>query len=139
MSVPMSTASTVRTGLLNEEFPCYFINITFSLSLFSGFYDDCKRRYSIRVWKQFTAVFDCLPLAAVVAGRIFCVHGGLSPGKTNGNKLTLCSADSINSPNPFLPLSLSFSRSRYDQTAASSYKTHRPARVGLDCRHFMVR
>lgn len=46
-----------------------------------GFYDDCKRRFSIRLWKQFTTVFDCLPLAAIVAGKVFCVHGGLSPGK----------------------------------------------------------
>ena len=46
----------------------------------AGFYDDCKRRYTIRLWKQFTSVFNCLPLAAVVQKQIFCVHGGLSPG-----------------------------------------------------------
>ncbi|KAI8806649.1 Metallo-dependent phosphatase-like protein [Cladochytrium replicatum] len=44
-----------------------------------GFYDECKRRCSLKIWKTFTDVFNCLPIAAVVAGKIFCVHGGLSP------------------------------------------------------------
>jgi len=43
-----------------------------------GFYDECKRRCSLKIWKVFTDVFDCLPIAAIVAGKIFCVHGGLS-------------------------------------------------------------
>ena len=44
-----------------------------------GFYDECKRRYSIKLWKTFTDVFNCLPAAAIVDDKIFCVHGGLSP------------------------------------------------------------
>lgn len=68
-----------------------------------GFYDECKRRCSIKIWKQFVDVFNCLPIAATIgalpslaqpvsnvladgipprartAGKIFCVHGGLSP------------------------------------------------------------
>ena len=31
------------------------------------------------VWKHFTDTFDYLPMTAVVADRIFCLHGGLSP------------------------------------------------------------
>ncbi|ORZ22905.1 Metallo-dependent phosphatase-like protein [Lobosporangium transversale] len=44
-----------------------------------GFYDECKRRASIKMWKAFVDAFNCLPLAAIVANKIFCVHGGLSP------------------------------------------------------------
>ncbi|KAI8362136.1 Metallo-dependent phosphatase-like protein [Mortierella sp. GBAus27b] len=44
-----------------------------------GFYDECKRRASIKMWKEFVNVFNCLPLAGIVANKIFCVHGGLSP------------------------------------------------------------
>ncbi|KAJ5430289.1 Phosphoprotein phosphatase PPZ [Penicillium cf. griseofulvum] len=44
-----------------------------------GFYDECKRRCNIKVWKTFIDTFNTLPIAAIVAGKIFCVHGGLSP------------------------------------------------------------
>jgi serine/threonine-protein phosphatase PP1 catalytic subunit len=44
-----------------------------------GFYDECKRRCNIKIWKAFIDVFNCLPIAAIVASKIFCVHGGLSP------------------------------------------------------------
>jgi serine/threonine-protein phosphatase PP1 catalytic subunit len=63
--------------LLKGNHECSSINRVY------GFYDDCKRRYSIRIWKLFSSVFDRLPLAAVVGKRIFCVHGGLSPDINN--------------------------------------------------------
>ncbi|CAH2353562.1 serine/threonine-protein phosphatase PP-Z1 [[Candida] railenensis] len=44
-----------------------------------GFYDECKRRCNIKTWKLFIDTFNTLPIAAIVAGKIFCVHGGLSP------------------------------------------------------------
>jgi serine/threonine-protein phosphatase PP1 catalytic subunit len=44
-----------------------------------GFYDECKRRCNIKTWKTFIDTFNTLPIAAIVAEKIFCVHGGLSP------------------------------------------------------------
>ncbi|KAI1766676.1 Metallo-dependent phosphatase-like protein [Hypoxylon sp. FL1150] len=44
-----------------------------------GFYDECKRRCNVKIWKIFIDCFNTLPIAAIVAGKIFCVHGGLSP------------------------------------------------------------
>jgi diadenosine tetraphosphatase ApaH/serine/threonine PP2A family protein phosphatase len=38
-----------------------------------------KRRYNVKLWKTFTDCFNCLPVAAIVDGKIFCMHGGLSP------------------------------------------------------------
>ena len=50
-----------------------------SINRIYGFYDECKRRYNIKLWKTFTDCFNCLPAAAVVEDKIFCMHGGLSP------------------------------------------------------------
>ncbi|ORY19695.1 Metallo-dependent phosphatase-like protein [Clohesyomyces aquaticus] len=44
-----------------------------------GFYDECKRRCNVKVWKAFVDTFNTLPIASIVAQKIFCVHGGLSP------------------------------------------------------------
>lgn len=44
-----------------------------------GFYDECKRRTNLKTWKLFVDTFNTLPIAAIVASKIFCVHGGLSP------------------------------------------------------------
>lgn len=44
-----------------------------------GFYDECKRRTSVKVWKTFVDTFNTFPIAATIGGKIFCVHGGLSP------------------------------------------------------------
>lgn len=50
-----------------------------SINRIYGFYDECKRRYNIKLWKTFTDCFNCLPIAALVEETIFCMHGGLSP------------------------------------------------------------
>ena len=50
-----------------------------SINRLHGFYDECMRRYNIRLWKTFTDCFNCLPVAAVIDEKLFCCHGGLSP------------------------------------------------------------
>lgn len=51
-----------------------------SISMTYGFYDETIRKYgNTNPWKYCTEVFDCLGLAAIVEGKVFCVHAGLSP------------------------------------------------------------
>ena len=50
-----------------------------SLNRIYGFYDECKRKYSVKTWKCFVDVFNFMPIAALVDRRILCMHGGLSP------------------------------------------------------------
>ena len=52
--------------------------LPYSQPLFAG-----KRRYNIKLWKTFTDCFNCLPVAAIVDEKIFCMHGGLSPELQN--------------------------------------------------------
>ena len=44
-----------------------------------GFYDECKRKYNLKLWKMFIDLFNCLPIAASIDDKILLVHGGLSP------------------------------------------------------------
>ncbi|EDV24142.1 uncharacterized protein TRIADDRAFT_27087 [Trichoplax adhaerens] len=50
-----------------------------SINRIYGFFDECRRRYSQKLWKTFTDCFNCLPIAAIIDEKIFCCHGGLSP------------------------------------------------------------
>ena len=62
-----------------------------SLNRIYGFYDECKRRYSVKLWRIFADCFNCMPVAALVEDKIFCTHGGLSPdlGTVFINRLSL--------------------------------------------------
>ncbi|WFD24563.1 protein-serine/threonine phosphatase [Malassezia equina] len=57
-----------------------------------GFYDECQRKFgSANVWRYCCDVFDYLSLAAIVDGRVFCVHGGLSPNISTLDQIRLIS------------------------------------------------
>ncbi|CAM9641177.1 unnamed protein product [Ascophyllum nodosum] len=50
-----------------------------SLNRIYGFYDECKRRYTVKLWRVFSDCFNCMPVAALVEDKILCMHGGISP------------------------------------------------------------
>lgn len=58
-----------------------------SITRIYGFYDECKRRYNIKLWKLFCDVFNCMPVCAVIDEKIMCMHGGLSPEITNFDQI----------------------------------------------------
>jgi len=50
-----------------------------SINRIYGFYESCKRVYSIKLWQQFTTMFNMMPISALIDDKILCMHGGLSP------------------------------------------------------------
>jgi serine/threonine-protein phosphatase PP1 catalytic subunit len=43
-----------------------------------GFYDECKRKVSLKIYKKFCNIFNILPITAIVGEKILCMHGGLA-------------------------------------------------------------
>ena len=59
--------------MLRGNHECTYINRLY------GFYDECISNFDIDVYTTFSEVFNCLPIAAIIEDKIFCVHGGISP------------------------------------------------------------
>jgi serine/threonine-protein phosphatase PP1 catalytic subunit len=67
----------VNFFMLRGNHECQYLNRLY------GFYDECIRHYDSGVWNMFCDVFTYLPFAALIDEKIFCVHGGISPGLTS--------------------------------------------------------
>merc|ERR1719335_2101407 len=60
------------------------------ISRIYGFYDEVKRRFNVKLWKVFCEVFNCMPVAATIDDKIFCVHAGLSPEMAEIQSVNKC-------------------------------------------------
>ena len=58
-----------------------------ALNKIYGFYDECKRRISVKCFKKITNLFNVLPITALIDENILCMHGGLSKDLTNLEQL----------------------------------------------------
>ena len=54
-----------------------------ALNKIYGFYDECKRRLSIKCFKKITNLFNMMPISALINENILCMHGGLSKDLQN--------------------------------------------------------
>lgn len=52
-----------------------------------GFFDECKKKFSVKLYKKFSDVFMCLPLAGLISDAILCMHGGISQELTSLNSI----------------------------------------------------
>uniref|UniRef100_A0A0M3I5A8 Serine/threonine-protein phosphatase n=1 Tax=Ascaris lumbricoides TaxID=6252 RepID=A0A0M3I5A8_ASCLU len=89
--------------ILRGNHECSVINRVY------GFFEECSRRYqSVRLWQAFQEVFNTMPFTGLIAGKILCMHGGLSPQLKSIDQLRQITRP-IDPPNPSLHIDLVWS------------------------------
>jgi len=58
-----------------------------ALNKIYGFFDECKRRLSIKCFKKITNLFNMMPISALINENILCMHGGLSKDLQNVDQI----------------------------------------------------
>uniref|UniRef100_A0A914DKS8 Serine/threonine-protein phosphatase n=1 Tax=Acrobeloides nanus TaxID=290746 RepID=A0A914DKS8_9BILA len=57
-----------------------------------GFWDDLHQRFevneAIMLWNEFNALFDWMPVAALINNQILCMHGGVGPTLNSLDQIT---------------------------------------------------
>ncbi|CAD6190176.1 unnamed protein product [Caenorhabditis auriculariae] len=89
--------------LLRGNHECRIINQMY------GFYDECLRRYSVELWTDIQSAFALMPLTAIIAQRILCMHGGISPKMTSLKALREIERPLEFPPNPSLAVDILWS------------------------------
>lgn len=79
--------------LLRGNHECSMVNEHY------GFKKECERKLKggggSQVWKEINAVFQWMPLSAIIEDKILCLHGGLSPGLKTLSQLKAIKRDNL--------------------------------------------
>ena len=54
-----------------------------------GFFDECKRRSTLKAWRSFVDCFNVMPVSALIGNKILCMHGGISPELTDLKQIAM--------------------------------------------------
>ncbi|EGT52801.1 hypothetical protein CAEBREN_00302 [Caenorhabditis brenneri] len=77
-----------------------------SINRVYGFLEEVIRKYGTKfgadLWNAFQHCFACMPYTALVAGKILCMHGGISQKMTSLNQLRKLPRPVLEVPNPSL-------------------------------------
>ncbi|ULU01723.1 hypothetical protein L3Y34_001781 [Caenorhabditis briggsae] len=75
--------------------------------------DEVCRKYGPKVgaglWNTFQYTFSCMPMTALVSGKILCMHGGISCKMKNLNQLRKIARPQLEVPNPSMEIDILWS------------------------------